>query len=67
MADQKPKALVEEAPQISETKKLPEPGGDGKKDAPKQAPQPTPQVKTGSVEQDLGKDSSVGTGDLKKP
>ncbi len=67
LQEQKPKAIAEQPKQISETKKLPETGGDDKKDAPKLAPQPTPQVKTGSVGQDLGKDSAVGTADLKKP
>ena len=67
LQEQKPKALEEQPQQISETKKLPETGDDGKKDSPKQASQPTPQVKTGTVGQDLANDSAIGTADLKKP
>ena len=67
LTEKKPKALAEHPPQISEDNKIPETSGDGKKDASKQAPQPTPQVKTGTVGQDLAKASAVGTADLKKP
>ena len=66
LQEQKPKALAEQPQQISESKKLPEPGGSTQKDAPKTSP-PTPQVKTGSVEPNIPKDSAIGTDDLKKP